>query len=202
MKNKIISYAIGIILLLIGIFMSISLQNPHFYTSFSIGLLIITLKIYNSLAKKPLFHKWKPKQHLTFWISLIIINIIIDKIGIYLNYWNYPSYNSILDEILKYLFEWTAPLVYFMITLLIGFVIFKKTKTNNIIAFALSLLIFVTLLGFITEYLNHFTYSWQILSMPFSNYQINNYFIVFQTIGYWLMAVIPLIIYKFTEKIQ
>lgn len=202
MKNKTIVYLVGIILLIIGIFMSVSMKNPHFYTPFSIGLFLILLTIYNSLAKGPLFHKWKIKQHLIFWISLIVICIIIDKIGLFLGYWIYPYYNSFFDEILKYLFEWALPLVYFTLVLLIGTILINKLKVNLTASFVISLLILVPLSLLFTEYINDFTYSWKILSMPFTNLQIGGYLIIWITLGSWLMAIIPLILYKIAEKIK
>jgi len=40
------------------------------------------------------------------------------------------------------------------------------------------------------------------LSMPFSNFRIGDFFVVFQLIGYPLMALIPFVIYKISEKIK
>jgi hypothetical protein len=193
--NKITSYTIGIILFLIGIFMSLYQHNPHFYTPFSIGLFIITLNIYNFLAKKPLFNKWKMKQHLIFWISLIVICIIIDKIGMQLNYWYYPSYSTILDEIIKITFEYAVPFMYFMLMLLIGttLLVKLKLKLNSKMSFTLSLLIVVPLTLLFTEHINSFSNSWQVTG-------ISN--LIWFSIGSWLMAIIPLIVYKFTEQIK
>jgi hypothetical protein len=86
-----------------------------------------------------------------------------------------------------------------MLTLIIGITIFKK-KFNQKISTILSLLIFVTLIGLFTEYINHFSNSWIILKMPLTSYHIGKYFLIFQTIGYWSMALITLLTYKFTEK--
>lgn len=190
--NKITSYVIGIILFLIGIFMSIYQHNPHFYTPFSIGLFMITLNIYNSLAKRPLFNKWKTKQHFVFWALLIIASIIIDQIGMSLNYWYYPSYSGLLDETIKILFEYSVPLVYFMLILLIGTILINKTKINLTLSFVLSLLIIVPLALFFTEYINSFSNSW-IVNLPK---------IIWFSLGSWLMAITPMIIYKFTERIK
>jgi|SRR3989339_114416 len=190
--NKITNYVIGIILFLIGIFMSLYQQNPNFYTPFSIGLLIITLNIYNTLAKRPLFNKWKTKQHFVFWALLIIASIIIDQIGMWLNYWYYPYYSGILDETIKILFEYSVPLVYFMLILLIGTILINKTKINLTLSFILSLLILVPLTLFFTEYINSFSDSW-IVNLPE---------IIWFSLGSWLMAIVPLIIYKIAEKMK
>lgn len=193
MKTKILTYLIGIILFLFGIYMSVSLKNPHFYTPFSIGLFIITLNIYNSLAKKPLFNKWKAKQYTLFSIMLIIACFIIDEIGIYLNFWNYPNYSTITDEILKILFEYAVPFLYFMLILLIGTILIRKLRINNHLSFILSLLILVPLALLFTEVINYFSSSWQVTGIPS---------IIWFSIGSWLMAIVPLIIYKITEKIK
>jgi uncharacterized membrane protein len=50
-------------------------------------------------------------------------------------------------------------------------------------------------LGVVTEFLNHKAMSWVIVSMPFSQYSIGGYYFIFQTIGYWLMALIPWFVY-------
>lgn len=199
MKNK-LTIIFGIILLLIGIILSVFFKQPHYYTFFSIGAFLILLTIYNSFAKNKLFNKWKFNQYFLFIIIMIILSIILDKIGISSNYWTY-KYNSIFDEILKYVFEWALAMTYIMISLLIGFEILKK-KINTNLALIISLLIFVTAIGFLTEYLNHFSNSWIILKMPITNYNINGYFIIFQTIGYWSMSLITFFIYKKIEKIK
>jgi len=190
-NTKLITYLSGIILLLIGIYMSIFLHNPHFYTPFSVGLFILTLNIYNSLAKKTLFNKWKSKQYALFSIMLIIACIIVDQIGMYLNFWNYPSYTSWIDEIIKIIFEYSVPFMYFMLILLIGAILIRKLGVEKHLSFVLSLLILIPLTLFATEYVNNFSNSWQVTG-------ISN--LIWFSIGSWLMAIIPLIIYKITEK--
>lgn len=199
MKSSFLIWIIGIIFFLLGIYLSIFKKYPHFYSFFSIGLVIILLNIYKTLTKKSVFQKWDLKKYSIFSLALVIVCIIIDKIGLALGYWKY-QYTTLFDEILKYIFEWAVPFVYFMVALLIGIWFFKKQ--GKIFSFILSLIIFVTIAGFITEYINLFSYSWEILAMPISNYKIGNFFIVFQTVGYWLMAVITLILYKIVEKIK
>ena len=189
-KKKIISYVIGTALLSIGIYMSIVLKNPHFYTPFSIGLLLIVLNIYNALATEPIFHQWSIKKYFAFSVLLLVASVISDKIGLSLKYWDYPYYSKFLDKTIKILFEYALPLVYFMIVLLIGKILISKLKINSILSFFLSLLVFVPLSLIFTEYINSFSNSWVI---SFSK-------IIWFSIGAWLMALIPLVIYKFTEK--
>jgi len=197
-KNLLI---LGIIFVIIGIILSVIYKEPHFYAWFSLGLFIILITIYNSISEKPLFYKWKIKKYFIFLGILILTCIIIDKIGIYLNYWTY-LYNTLFDEVLKYMFEWAVAFLYFMVILLVGMKIFQKNRLGKTISFVLSLIIFVTITGLITEYINQFVGSWIVLNMPLTNYKIRGYYLIFQTIGYWLMAIIPLIIYKFVNKIK
>ena len=128
--KKFIIYVIGSIFLLFGIYLSIFQKEPHFYTFFSVGLFLILLNIYNSISKEKLFHKWKFKNYLIFLITLLVICIILDKIGLFLGYWTY-QYNTFFDEILKYLFEWMAPFIYLMLTLMIGIKILNKKFNKN-----------------------------------------------------------------------
>ena len=199
-NNSKLIYFIGILFLIFGIYLSVFQKEPHFYTFFSIGLTLIAFQFYNSISKKKLFNKWKIKQYILFGVLLIIISIVIDRMGLFFGYWG-DQYETLFDEILKYVFEWGVALSYVALTFVIGINLFEKKfsqKTSSI----LSLLIFVTLIGLFTEYINHFSNSWTIIKMPFTNYKIGEFFVVFQTIGYWLMAIIPLIIYKFTNKLK
>lgn len=198
MKPKTLSI-IGIIFLLFGIYLSVFQKEPHFYTFFSIGLFLIFWPIYNHISKKQLFNKWGAKQYLIFFIGLLIISIIIDKIGLALGYWTY-QYTTFFDEVIKYVFEWVVPFLYIFLFFIIGIELFKKAKLNTSLSFALSLFIFVIFIGLFTEYINHFSDSWIILKMPFTSYQIKGFFITFQTIGYWLMAIITFTAYKITDK--
>lgn len=200
--DKKLIYLTGIIFLSIGIFLSIFFKEPHFYSFFSVGLFLILFQAYNSIAKKPLFEKWKIKHFTSFFFILIISCIIIDKLGIYFNYWDYPHYSGILDDIIKYIFEWGVAFLYFMLSLMIGIEILHKLSINKKISFILSLIFFVTIIGLFSEYINLSSYSWRVLSMLISNYQIGKFFIVFQTIGYWLMALIPFSIYKFVDALK
>jgi len=202
MKNKRTLIITGISLILISLYQSIILKQAHYYSLFSIGMLIILLPIYSIISKKDLFKKKDFKKIIIFSTLLTISSIIIDKIGMYLNYWIYPSYTTILDEILKYSFEWAVPFAYIMLAFLIGIEIYQKLGLNKKQSFILSLLTFVILIGFITDTSNLPVYSWKIINMPLTNYQIGPYFIMFSTVGYWIMTLITLILYKLTNKLQ
>ena len=199
-KKEFLFIIIGILLVLFGIYLSVFKEEPHFYTFFSIGILILLIMIYNFISKKKIFEKWITKRYLFFFGVLLVFCIVIDKIGIYLGYWTY-QFSTLFDEILKYLFEWAVPLICFMIALMIGLKVFEKKIPYNL-AFILSLIFFVMPLGLFTEFINHFSNSWIILSMPFSNIKIGSFFVIFQTIGYSLMAIISFIIYRISEKIK
>jgi len=199
-KKEFLFFVIGIVLILFGIYLSIFKKEPHFYTPFSIGMVFVFFVIFNFISKKNLFDNWTIKRYIFFFVVLVISCIVIDKIGIYLEYWTY-NYSTLFDEILKYLFEWAIPHIYFMIALMIGVKIFEK-KFSFWFSLILSLIIFVIPLGLFTEYINLFSDSWIVLSMPFSNFKVGSFFIVFQLIGYPLMALIPFVIYKISEKIK
>jgi len=190
-------YLIGGILVLLGMYLSIFQKEPHFYTFFSLGFLIIFYNIYQSIKKEKLLRN--KKEFLLFSVILLVECILIDQVGMYLGYWTY-QYTSFFDNLIKYIFEWAIPFVYSMLLLMTGKEIFKK-KFNERTSFVLSLLIFITLFGLFTEYINLFSDSWIVLDMPISNYKVGEFFVVFQTIGYWLISFIPWITYKMVKRI-
>ena len=179
----------GIIFLGLGIYFSVVRREPHFYSLFSVGMAMILMSVYDSISKEKLFLKWKCRNYLVFVFSLLFLCFVFDRIGLAFGYWMY-QYSGFFDEVLKYLFEWAVPFFYFMVALKIGMEIFKKFDCR--IAFVFSLIFFVTPLGLFTEWINLFSDSWIILKMPFSNLKIRDFFVVFQTLGYWSMAVISL----------
>lgn len=191
---------VGIILFIAGIVLAVIYQHPHFYASFSLGLFILLLISYNSISKEKIFSDWRWKKFLVYFVIMLISVIAIDQIGILLGYWAYPQFNTLSDEIVKYLFEYVVPFLYLMLFFMIGIRIFEKINLNYKLSFFLSLIVFSTLIGLFTEYINSFANSWQVLSMPISNFQVNSFFLVWQTIGYWLMALVPFAIYKFVDK--
>ena len=199
MKIKnIITYSTGISLIIIGIIMAIYFQSKYFYAILSVGILITFWKIYNSTSEKKLFHNFKKTHHFIFWIDLIITSIIIDYIGTRLGYWK-GSFMGI-EGILKYPPEWAIPMVSTMIIFLIFKKIFQQKGINKYISAIISLTIFVTLFGIGIEYLNSFGQAWTIQSMPLTNIKIGNYYLIFQTIGFWIIALIPFIEYKLIQK--
>ena len=195
-------YLITVASIFLGIFLSIVFSEGHFYSFFSLGVFMLLLKVYNKMSKEKLFYYWRFKNFLIFYIVLVASSIIIDRAGMSLNYWAYPQFDSVFDEILKYVFEWGFALSYLGLSLAIGTLFFVKRGFGKSVAFVLSLVVFVGVVGLITEYVNIFSFSWRVFSMPFSNYKIGEFFVVFQTIGYWLMAVIPVIIYKLADRFK
>ena len=185
--NNGLLFVLGLILFVFGIYLSVFEHEPHFYTSFSVGLLILSMLLYNKVCGKFVFKGWNFCKILIYFVLVLVVSVIIDNIGLALGYWNYPYYLSIFDTVLKYMFEWTIPLVSYMIIFMTG---------KNI----LSKLVFVLISGIITEYINSFVLSWQILKMPLLNYTFGAFNLVFVTIGYWLMAIITYAIYIFVEE--
>ncbi len=191
---------LGAIFILIGIMLSVSYKDPHYYTFFSVGMFLVLFQVYPLLSSKVLFNKWKAQQYFLFAFLIIFVSVIVDRLGILLGYWTYPYFSTWYDEVLKYIFEWGVALLYFMLALLIGVEIFKNCSDKLWIQYTLSLLVFGTAIGLITEYVNIFSSSWKVLSMPITNYKIGEFFVIFQTVGYWLLALIPLKIYQFIDS--
>ena len=185
---------------LISIYQLIVLDLARFYTLFSIGMSLLLTIIYRKLTKERLFESCRAVHVFMFWVFLLLVSILIDHIGMRIGYWEYPHYGE-TDQARKYLFEWAAALFYHLLAYLIGAQVFRKMGAETGWAAGLSLVIFVTAIGFITESLNIQVYSWRVTKMPFSNYRIGEYFLVFQTIGYWLMAIIPYTLFAGVRKL-
>jgi hypothetical protein len=111
-----------------------------------------------------------------------------------LGYWEYPHYGY-EDELRKYLLEWAVALLYHMVSLLLGIELFRRLNLSQSTVFFLAMVVVVTPVGFVTEALNIQVYSWRVLSMPITDLRIGDYYLVFQTVGYWTMALIPYGIY-------
>lgn len=193
---------IGTLFALWGILLAVISKNPHFYTPFSLGFSIIFLIVHRRMEGRNVFGHWPFKSFVVFFTLLIFASIAIDITGLQLGYWTYPHYSSLFDDILKYIFEWAAALFYIFMSFVIGADVFEKMGIRKSLAHILSLVIFVTLAGFVTEFLNLYMYSWQILKMPFTNWNINGYFIVFQTLGYWSMALVTYAFYFVVERVM
>ncbi|MGV8142720.1 MAG: hypothetical protein ACP5NS_03740 [Candidatus Pacearchaeota archaeon] len=185
--NKTLSLFVGLFFILFGIYLSVVQNDPHFYTFFAFGFLIISILIYTSLSKKIIFKEWDLKKFILFFIFVLIASLIIDKIGLFLGYWVYPHYNSVLDDVVKYVFEWAVPLIAFMVIFMAGSKLVYKFS-------------FVLIAGIITEYINSFVLSWQIIDMPILDYTLGVFNLFFVTVGYWLMALIPYVIYQFVNR--
>jgi hypothetical protein len=199
MKGKILLLLLtGILFLSISLYQNFVLDRADFYTIFSVGMFLLLLAAYHALTDVRLFKNWRSADIFRFFVALTVLSILIDLAGMALGYWTYPHYGA-QDLLRKYLFEWSVALLYHMLCLLIGREIFAALGFNDKISLLLSMLVFVTLIGFITESLNLQVHSWKVVKMPFSSRKIGEYFLVFQTLGYWLMALIPYYIYRLTE---
>lgn len=194
-----IKFSIGILLTIWGILLAIINHNKYFYIIFSLGLLIITWKTYNKISKRKFFNNFKPKHKIIFWATLIISSIIIDYIGTLLGYWTGAFFTS-FEMSMKYIFQWAIPFMGIMFFILIGKEIFQRKfpKTTSLF---LSIIIFGTILGFFMEYLNQFSQSWIILKMPLTNQRVGQFFLIFQTVGYWIMGMIPYTLHLIIKKI-
>ncbi|MFO7848587.1 MAG: hypothetical protein R6V67_01390 [Spirochaetia bacterium] len=183
-------FIFGLFLLSIALYQNIILKLPYFYALFSVGMFLLLLSLYNTLSAETLFKNWDIKSVLLFGFALLAVCVVIDRIGMFLGYWEYPHYTG-RDQLRKYIFEWAIALLYHQVSLLLGFELFRRLKFSNTLSFFFAVIVVVTPVGFITEALNLQVYSWRVLKMPFTDFRIGDYFIVFQTIGYWTMAIIP-----------
>ena len=201
LKRNLVLAAAGIVCTVISLYQLTVLGLASFYTFFSIGMSLFLTGIYHAFSKQRLFSGWSRAQIASFWVLMFIVSIIIDSIGMRVGYWNYPHYGK-SDQVRKYVFEWGVALFYHFVALVVGIELFRRKGVDFKLSLTLSLLIVVTAVGLLTESLNLQVSSWQILSMPISNLRIGDYFIVFQTFGYWLMALIPYALYRALERQQ
>ena len=191
--------AAGVICTVISIYQLAVLGLASFYTLFSIGMSLTLSSIYNSFSGDRLFGGWSTLQIIAFWLAMLITSIFIDSVGMRVGYWDYPHYGK-SDQVRKYIFEWGVALFYHFVALVAGIELFRRKGLDYKRSLTLSLLLVVTAVGFLTESLNLRVFSWKVLSMPITNLRIGDYFVVFQTIGYWLMALIPYALYRLFER--
>lgn len=177
----------GLLLFLFGIYSSIALSNPHFYTPFSIGSLLIGLSLYRLFFKKAFFEGWKFGDHLIFWILLCLACLAVDQIGLALGYWHYPYYSGLFDEIIKITLEYAVPLTSFAV---FTYLVIGALRASKIICYLISTAAISSLILVLTEYVNSFSDSW-VVTIPL---------VLWFTVGAWLMALIPIIIYKFINN--
>lgn len=175
-------YIIGFLFLAVGIYMSVILHEPHFYSPFSIGLTLISLQFYKDIFGQSLFYNWKTRQHACFWILLVIACFIPDQIGMYLNLWHYPHYAGIADEVIKITLEYAVPFVYFLVIYL---------SAKKLLGFAAAVLIVLPLTLIFTEYINSFSDSW-VVTMPL---------FIWYTAGAWIMTLIPWCVYLIIDNL-
>lgn len=198
-KRDLLLAAAGIICTIISIYQQAVLGLASFYTLFSIGMSLTLSGIYHAFSGYRLFRGWSTMHIAGFWLLMLVTSIIIDSVGMRVGYWDYPHYGK-SDQVRKYIFEWGVALFYHFVALVAGIELFRKKGLDYKLSLTLSLLLVVTAVGFLTESLNLSVRSWEVISMPITNLRIGNYFLVFQTIGYWLMALIPYALYQVFER--
>lgn len=184
----------------VSLYQLIALELAHFYAMFSLGATLILSGLYAFLSHRRVFHGWGIRKIVLFFLLLLSASVVIDRIGMHVGYWEYPHYDAD-DTVRKYLFEWVVALFYHLVAFVIGIELFERSGANRRTAQVLSLLVVVTAVGFVTESLNLRVYSWRVKRMPLSNAQIGEYYLVFQTVGYWLMALIPYGLMRLTELV-
>lgn len=188
---------LGIILFVISLIQAFVYDWAHYYTFFSLGLFLILLEIYRGITGKDVFERWKIWQHVLFWTMLLGACIFIDAFGMDAGYWIYPNYISLFDNLLKYVFEWVIAHAYLMISFMIGIEVFRKYfGYNKVVSFFASIIVFSSIIGVFTEGINLLVDSWVILDVPLWNFKIGEFFVMFQTFGYWVMSVFPYLLYN------
>ncbi|MBT6690286.1 hypothetical protein HN903_03240 [archaeon] len=192
---------LGIVLFIVSLVQAFVYDWAHYYTFFSLGMVFVLLEVYRGIKGKSVFEGWRGWQYVLFWVMLIIACVFIDAFGMDAGYWVYPDYVSLFDDFLKYVFEWGVALIYFMVGLMIGIEVCKKYfGMDKVVSFFVSLLVVVSALGLLTEYVNLFVDSWLILSMPLWNFKVGEFFVVFQTFGYWAIGVVPYLIWDLVRR--
>lgn len=191
----------GIVCTAVSMYQLYVLGHAHFYALFSLGTTLLFSAAYATFSGRHVFHGWSWRRITTYFVLLLGLSVIIDKVGMAAGFWEYPHYDG-SDAVRKYIFEWTIALFYHYVALLVGIELIMRLGAEYHTALVVSLLLVVTIVGFITETLNLQVYSWRVTSMPITNVRIGNYFLVFQTIGYWLMALIPYWLFTFTKALN
>jgi len=192
-------FVLGGFSLAVALYQNFVLGHPYFYALFSLGMFFVLLSLYNRISGGMLFAGWTLSDTAVFALFLLLTCLLTDHLGMKLGYWEYPHYGP-ADDVRKYFLEWGIALLYHMVSLQVGVKLFQKFFPRETTAVLLSLVFIVTPVGFLTESLNLQVYSWRVISMPFSNLKIGEFFLIFQTIGYWLMALIPYTLYLIVDQ--
>ncbi len=191
---------LGWVSLFAGIVLALFYQEPHFYAPFSVGLAIVLHHAYTRYSGKNLFKDWNLHAVVLYLFGLLVFSIVSDQIGIALGYWQYPAYDSLLDYTVQYVFEFTIALLYIMLAFMIGLEFYRKRGFGYAVSLILSLITFSVLTGVLTEFFNSYAESWIVTDMPFSNVRIGRYWLVFITLGYWILSLAPYTLYRLFEK--
>lgn len=192
-SGQIILFIIGFLFTLYGLFDAFYLNNPHFYTYYSIGLAILSIQLYTYLFGFP-FKNWNYKQSGVYISFLLLFPIITDYLGMSFGFWDYPSYITLMDWIIQKIFEFSVSLLYIQFLFMIGYKLLLK-KFEYYTAFLFSLF-FPIIIGILTEFPNVFADSWVILNLPFSNFQIGPFYVVWITFGYFILCLFPHYVYE------
>ena len=177
-RKQTLLFILGLLTLLIALYQNFVLKLPYFYALFSVGMSILLYIAYRRVSSEPLFKHWTFLHGTAFIVLLLAACVAIDHIGMALGYWEYPHYDN-NDVVRKYTFEWAVALFYHLLSLLVGMRLFERKGASPPRAFAYSMLVVVTLVGFLTEFLNLHVYSWRVLSMPLTDFRIGEYFLIF-----------------------
>lgn len=190
----------GVFFFVLGVIRSVVYSDPHFYSYLSIGLVILSFLAYIYYTGSNPFESWSYKEFISYSLLLLLFAFITDYLGVNVfGFWEYPFYDSLLNWSVQKTLEFALPLVYIQLFFMLGCRFFEKRGVNEYMAIVLSLLTFSIATGVLTEFVNSYADSWRILSMPISNAEIAGFSVVFTTIGYWIMALVPYAFYLVIE---
>lgn len=183
-----------------GLVLAIFFREPHFYAPFSLGLVLILHSAYRRYSGKHLFANWNWNTVASYLTGLLLFSIVADRIGMAMGYWHYPEYDSLLDYSIQYAFEYVAAMLYIMLVFMIGLEFFRRRGLGGFMALVLSLVTFTIFAGLFTEFFNSYANSWVLTGMPFSNARIGRFWLVFVTLGYWILSLVPYTFYRLLDK--
>lgn len=199
-KEKLLPMA-GVALVTLGVVMAINAHLAHFYAPFSAGLALIGWYIVRFRLGITLFRQWQWPLFLLFLISLLAFAVIADYFGIAYGWWAYPNYHSPLDWMVQKILEFVIAMLYLFFFLLAGQHLWQR-YVNRPAALAASMLTTVLPLAIVTQLINLRAHSWVVLDMPVTDATVASVSVMFTTVGYWMLAIVPYALYGLCDSLR
>ena len=153
----------GLIIFVLGLYLAFFQHSDVWYSVFLIGGFLFLEGINSQKGFSVLKNiKW----FLLIWLIFIIFSIVIEVIGnLWLNLWNYPTFNKLTylihSLIIGYVFTGFLGLEFFVLLQRIF-----TSKRMQIIILPVSAFLF----GYLNEYPNIFAYEWKYINWPFGEF--------------------------------